>query len=180
MGYSPRVAANSHKQSNMTEWLTLYYPFVCIYAQAQNVLRVWGLYQLSFENWESSGTLISAPGCCLDHELEKPLCFHVSTMPEQSPETRRDVATLPQPAAALATGLELSRQEGGFLLAPAVTDLTTEATLMFFKKWHDQQGSERCCFLRDWQGQLSPRVSGLTFSCYTGPFSSSLRTHTSF
>ena len=142
-----------------------------------------GLGVVSAEFWElrkSRGTLISAPGCCLDHELEKPLCCHVSAMAEQSPETWRDVATLPQPAAALAIGSELSRQEGGFLLAPAVTDLATEAMLMFFKKWHDQRGSERCCFLRDWQGQLSPRVSGLTFSCYTGPFSSSLRTHLPF
>ena len=55
-------------------------------------------------------------------------------MAEQSPETWRDVATLPQPAAALAIGLELSRQEGGFILAPAVTDLATEAMLMFSKR----------------------------------------------
>lgn len=52
-------------------------------------------------------------------------------MPSRARDT--DVATLPQPAAALATGLELSRQEEVSFL-PAVTDLTTEATLMFFQE----------------------------------------------
>lgn len=51
---------------------------------------------------------------------------------------------------------------------PAAIGLPAEAMLMFvFRKWKVSE-VVHCCFLKDQPGQLSPRLSDLTFSRYTG------------
>ena len=94
-------------------------PFACIYAQAQNVLRVWGLYQLCFESWERAEAPSSLPlAVALTLNLRNLSAATFLPWQSRAPRHGTDVATLPQPAAALAVDLELSRQEGDFLLAP--------------------------------------------------------------
>lgn len=125
----------------------------------RNVLRVWGLYQLSFEKLRKAEVPSSLPlAVALTMNLRN--LSAATAVPCQSRAPRHGEMWLHCWARCCSSDwLGAFRQEGGFLLAPAVTDLTTEATLMFFQKWHDQQGSERCCFLRGLARTACPRVS---------------------